>query len=58
MMVQRMEEALFTQGGSAQTIKSFFKTSEPQTGLGYAALASAYLAEAELAARKSATLCF
>ena len=45
MMVQRMEEALFTQGGSAQTIKSFFKTSEPQTGLGYAALASAYLAE-------------
>ncbi|MEQ1651883.1 MAG: lytic transglycosylase domain-containing protein [Hyphomicrobium sp.] len=45
MMVQRMEEALFTQGGSAQTIKEFFKTAQPETGLGYAALASAYLAE-------------
>ncbi|NOT69861.1 MAG: transglycosylase SLT domain-containing protein [Hyphomicrobium sp.] len=45
MMVQRMEEALFTQGGSAQSIKEFFKSSPPETGLGYAALASAYLAE-------------
>ncbi|MGL4396258.1 MAG: transglycosylase SLT domain-containing protein [Hyphomicrobium sp.] len=45
MMVQRLEEALFTQGGSAQSIKEHFKTATPQTGLGYAALASAYLAE-------------
>ena len=45
MMVQRMEEALFTQGGSAPSIKEFFKASPPETGLGYAALASAYLAE-------------
>ena len=45
MMVQRMEEALFTQGGSAPTIREFFKSTPPETGLGYAALASAYLAE-------------
>jgi soluble lytic murein transglycosylase len=45
MMVQRMEEALFTQGGSAPAIKEFFKSAPPETGLGYAALASAYLAE-------------
>ncbi|MEQ1716735.1 MAG: tetratricopeptide repeat protein, partial [Hyphomicrobium sp.] len=45
MLVQRMEEALFTQGGSAGTIKSFFKDAPPQTGIGWAALASAYLAE-------------
>lgn len=52
MMVQRLEEALFTQGGSAQSIKSYFKSSEPQTGLGYAALASAYLAEGNTAEAK------
>jgi soluble lytic murein transglycosylase len=45
MMVQRMEEALFTNGGSAASIKEFFKASPPETGLGHAALASAYLAE-------------
>ncbi len=45
MMVQRLEEALFTQGGSAASIKEFFATSPPETGIGYAALASAYLAE-------------
>jgi soluble lytic murein transglycosylase len=44
MMVQRMEEALFTQGGSAASIKDFFKSAPPETGLGYAALASANLA--------------
>ncbi len=53
MMVQRLEEALFTQGGSAQSIKSFFTSSEPQTGLGYAALASAYLAEGNTAQAKT-----
>ena len=45
IMVQRMEEALFTQGGSAATIKDHFKSSPPETGIGVAALASAYLAE-------------
>lgn len=45
MLTQRMEEALFTQGGSAAAIKNFFKTTPPQTGIGIAALASAYLAE-------------
>lgn len=45
IMVQRMEEALFTQGGSAATIKEHFKSSPPETGIGVAALASAYLAE-------------
>lgn len=45
LMTQRMEEALFTQGGSASSIKSFFKDAPPQSGIGYAALASAYLAE-------------
>ena len=45
VMVQRMEEALFTQGGSAATIKDAFKEHPPETGIGFAALASAYLAE-------------
>ena len=45
MMIQRMEEALFIQGGSASSIKAFFKSSQPVTGIGYAALASANLAE-------------
>lgn len=44
-MVQRLEEALFTQGGSAASIKDFFKDHPPETGIGHAALASAYLAE-------------
>ena len=44
-MVQRMEEALFMQGGSAASIKDYFKTQPPETGIGQAALASAYLAE-------------
>lgn len=45
MLTQRMEEALFTQGGSAASIKTFFEDTDPQTGIGYAALASAHLAE-------------
>lgn len=45
LLTQRMEEQLFTQGGSAASIKQFFKDAEPGTGLGLAALASAYLAE-------------
>lgn len=44
-MIERMEEALFENGASAATIKSYFTKSEPETGPGFAALASAYLAE-------------
>lgn len=47
LMTQRMEEALFTEGGAASSIKEFFKTAEPQTGIGTAALASAYLSEGD-----------
>ena len=45
MMTQRLEEAFFTQGGSSASIKEHFKSSQPETGIGHAALASAYLAE-------------
>ncbi len=45
MLAQRMEEAFFTQGGSSASIKEHFKSSQPETGIGFAALASAYLAE-------------
>ena len=44
-LTQRMEEALFTQGGSSDEIKSFFAGREPTSGVGFAALASANLAE-------------
>ncbi|MGE3230495.1 MAG: transglycosylase SLT domain-containing protein [Hyphomicrobium sp.] len=44
-LTQKLEEALFTQGGSSGEIKSYFGSREPQTGAGYAALASAHLAE-------------
>lgn len=44
-MIQRMEEALFTQGGSAGAIRKHFEAMPPQTGIGFAALASAHLAE-------------
>ncbi|MGH1417630.1 MAG: lytic transglycosylase domain-containing protein [Hyphomicrobiaceae bacterium] len=45
LISQRMEEALFTVGGPSATIKSFFKDQKPETGVGYGALASAYLFE-------------
>lgn len=44
-LTQQLEEALFTQGGSSGEIKSYFSGRQPQTGVGLAALASAYLAE-------------
>lgn len=43
-LTQRMDEAVFVQGGSVQSITSFFKDGKPQTGMGMAALASAHLA--------------
>lgn len=44
-LTQKLEEALFTQGGSSGAIKSYFAGHEPQNGVGLAALASAHLAE-------------
>jgi len=50
LLIQRMEEALFTQGGSARAIRDFFAGAEPKTGVGVAALASASLAEGDIQA--------
>ncbi len=44
-LIQKLDEALFTQGGSSGDIKSYFSAREPSSGVGYAALASAHLAE-------------
>ncbi len=44
-LTQKLEEALFVQGGSSGEIRSYFVEREPVNGVGYAALASAYLAE-------------
>jgi soluble lytic murein transglycosylase len=44
-LTQKLEEVLFTQGGSSGEIKSYFVGREPVTGVGLAALASAHLAE-------------
>ena len=49
ILYQRFEEGLFTQGGTAGAIKDQFKTEPPHTGAGYAALASAALAEGDQA---------
>lgn len=49
LLQQRLEEAIFTQGGTAASIRAHFKDKEPQTGVGRAALASAYLAEGRAA---------
>jgi soluble lytic murein transglycosylase len=44
-LTQKLEETLFVQGGTSADIKSYFANREPVSGAGYAALASAYLAE-------------
>ncbi|MEQ1615551.1 MAG: lytic transglycosylase domain-containing protein [Hyphomicrobiaceae bacterium] len=44
---QRMDEALFTRGGSPKAIKDAYKGGEPRTAAGFAALASAHLAEGD-----------
>ncbi len=49
LLTQRLEEALFTQGGAASAIKAHFKDQPPQTGIGKAALASALQAEGNVA---------
>ncbi len=42
LIAQRLEEALFVKGGTVGEIKAYFKKRKPETGVGYAALASAY----------------
>ena len=46
-MIQRYEEALFTEGGPARAIKDLFKAEPPRTGAGFAALAAAHLADGD-----------
>ena len=45
LLVQRLEEALFTQGGTSTEIRAYFAKGGPDHGVGFAALASSYLAE-------------
>ena len=45
VLTEHLEAALFTEGGSAKEIKKYFAASPPQTGIGYAALAAANLAD-------------
>jgi peptidoglycan lytic transglycosylase len=44
-LTRKFEQALFTKGGSASEIRGYFKKGGPDTAAGFAALASAYLAE-------------
>jgi soluble lytic murein transglycosylase len=44
-LTQKLDEALFTQGGASGEIKAHFAKREPSSGVGLAALASAHLAE-------------
>lgn len=53
LLIARMEESIFTHGGSAAAIKEHFKIMPPATGIGYAALASAYLIEGDEANAKA-----
>ncbi len=45
LLTQRAEEALFAANAAPREVKAFFASSEPRTAVGYAALASAYLAD-------------
>lgn len=49
LIQQRLEEALFTQGGTSTAIKAQLDKTPPRTGAGLAALASAHLAEGDKA---------
>ncbi|MGQ0671260.1 MAG: lytic transglycosylase domain-containing protein [Hyphomicrobium sp.] len=53
LLVARMEESIFTQGGSAASILEHFKILPPATGIGMAALASAHLASGDKDAAKA-----
>ena len=43
-LTDRMDEALFVQGGSVATVTSYWKDGKPQTGMGMGTLAAAYQA--------------
>lgn len=45
LLTQRLEEALFTQGGTSTQIRQHFANGGPDNGVGFAALASSYMAE-------------
>jgi soluble lytic murein transglycosylase len=47
VLVRRMEEILFTEGGSTDAIAAYFKNGEPQSPAGQAVLASVHLAHGE-----------
>ena len=47
LLARHFEELLFTQGGDARAIRNAFAKTEPTTGVGLAALASAHLAEGD-----------
>ena len=47
ILIQRYEEALFTEGGPARAMKDLFKAEPPRTGAGFAALASAHLSDGD-----------
>ncbi len=47
LLTQRYEEAQFTEGGPARAMKELFKAEPPRTGAGFAALASAHLADGD-----------
>ena len=54
-ILRRAEEQLLARGGNSSEIRAFFKGREPVSGAGWAALASAHLAEGdEAAARRHA----
>lgn len=45
LLTEKRDEVLFTAGGNSTEIKSHFADSAPESGVGFAALASAHLAE-------------
>jgi soluble lytic murein transglycosylase len=53
LLTQRLEEALFKRGGGVRAVKEQLTNGAPATGIGRAALASAYLAEGDEATARS-----
>ena len=52
-IMRRSEEQLFTRGGSSAQMRAFFNGRDPVSGAGWAALASAHLAEGDEAGARS-----
>jgi soluble lytic murein transglycosylase len=53
LLGQRAEEALFNSAAGAAEVRAFFANAQPQTAVGLAALASAYLADKDEAKAKA-----